>query len=60
MEMYYTVKTLLERGKNISEISRELGIARKTVRKIRKKSNKGYSCQNIQDRVFWSLTKKKS
>ena len=41
VEMYYTVKTLLDRGKNISEISRELGIDRKTVRKIRDKVKEG-------------------
>ncbi|KAA0259349.1 IS21 family transposase [Deferribacter autotrophicus] len=39
--MYYTVKTLLSQGKNISEISRELGIDRKTVRKIRDKVKDG-------------------
>jgi transposase-like protein len=33
--MYYTVQTLLKQGKNISQISREVGIDRKTVRKIR-------------------------
>ncbi len=32
--MYYTIKTLSKKGKNISKISRELGIDRKTVRKI--------------------------
>jgi transposase len=41
IEMYYTVKSLLSRGKNISEISRELGIDRKTVRKIREKVKGG-------------------
>ncbi len=41
VEMYYTVKTLLSQGKNISEISRELGIDRKTVRKIRNKVKDG-------------------
>jgi transposase len=33
--MYNTVKTLLEKGNSISSISRELGMDRKTVRKIR-------------------------
>lgn len=28
--MYYTVKTLLETGKSISKVARELGIDRKT------------------------------
>jgi transposase len=54
VEMYYSVKTLLERGRNISEISRELGIDRKTVRKIREKLEKGiyepkYSRSSILD-----------
>lgn len=41
VEMYYTVQTLLKQGKNISQISRELGIDRKTVRKIRDKVKDG-------------------
>ena len=54
VDMYYAVKTLLERGKNISEISRELGIDRKTVRKIREKVKEGvnppkYSRPSILD-----------
>ena len=39
--MYYTVKTLLGQGKNISQIARQLGIDRKTVRKIRDKVKVG-------------------
>jgi transposase len=35
IEMWYTVKTLLERGKSLRAVSRELGISRKTVTKIR-------------------------
>jgi transposase len=35
--MYYTVQTLPEQGKNISQISRDLGIVRKAVRKIKDK-----------------------
>ncbi len=35
--MYYSVKTLLSLGKNVSQIARELKIDRKTVRKIKKK-----------------------
>ena len=35
VEMYYTIKTLLEQGKSQREISRQLGIHRKTVRKIK-------------------------
>ena len=43
IEMYYTIETLLEIKKSISGIARELGIDRKTVRKIKKKleANKG-------------------
>jgi transposase len=41
VEMYYAVKTLLDRGKNLSEISRVLGIDRKTVRKIRDRLKEG-------------------
>jgi transposase len=41
IDMYYTVKTLLEKEKSISAISRELSISRKTVRKIRDKINSG-------------------
>ena len=36
MNYYYTIKTLLDRGFNISRISQQLGIDRKTVRKIKK------------------------
>jgi transposase len=42
VEMYYTVKTLLENGKNVSEIARICGIDRKTVRKIRNKIKEGH------------------
>jgi len=55
VEMYYTVQTLLKRGKNISQIARELGIDRKTVRKIRDKVKEGkvsspkYSRKSILD-----------
>jgi len=41
VEMYYTVQTLLKQGKNISQIAREIGIDRKTVRKIRDKVKDG-------------------
>jgi len=41
VEMYYTVKTLLDQGKNLSQIAREVGIDRKTVRKIRDKLKEG-------------------
>ena len=44
--MYYTVKTLLGQGKNISQIARQLGIDRKTVRKIRDKVKNG--CVNVK------------
>lgn len=39
--MYYTVKTLLEQGKSVSGISRDLNIDRKTVRKLRDKVRDG-------------------
>jgi transposase len=39
--MYYSVKALLDLGKHISHIARELGIDRKTVRKIKKKIEEG-------------------
>jgi len=39
--MWYTVKTLLDRGKSLRSISRELGISRKTVTKIRDEISKG-------------------
>lgn len=41
IEMYYTVKTLLDQGWSISGIARELGIDRKTVRKIRERVKDG-------------------
>ncbi len=41
VEMYYTVKTLLGQENNISQIARQLGIDRKTVRKIRDKVKEG-------------------
>ena len=39
--MYYTVKTMLEQGKSISAVAREVGIDRKTVRKIRDRIKNG-------------------
>lgn len=42
IEMYYTVHTLLKQGWSISGIARELGIDRKTVRKIREKVKDGH------------------
>ena len=48
--MYYTVKTLLETGKSISEVARELGIDRKTVRKIRDKVKDGVKVPAIKRR----------
>jgi hypothetical protein len=41
LDMWYTVKTLLERGKSLRGISRELEISRKTVTKIRDEITKG-------------------
>lgn len=37
--MIYSVKTLIDQGKNNSEIARYLGIDRKTVRNLRRKIN---------------------
>ena len=48
--MYYAVKTLLETGKSISEVARELGIDRKTVRKIRDKVKDGVKVPAIKRR----------
>ncbi|MBN2349071.1 MAG: IS21 family transposase [Bacteroidales bacterium] len=41
IDMWYTVKTLLDRGKSLRCISQELGISRKTVTKIRDEITKG-------------------
>ena len=41
IEMKYTVKTLLERGKSLRAISRELGVNRKTITKIKDEIEKG-------------------
>ena len=41
INMYYTVKTLLDKGKSLREISRILGINRQTVTKIRDQTKKG-------------------
>jgi transposase len=41
IDMWYTVKTLLDRGKSLRAISRELGISRRTVTKIRDELQKG-------------------
>jgi hypothetical protein len=41
IDMWYTVKTLLDRGKSLRCISQELGISRKTVTKIRDENQKG-------------------
>jgi len=49
--VYYIVKTLLEKGKSISAVARELGIDRKTMKKIR---------DNVKDGVEVSKVKRKS
>jgi len=41
VSMYYTVKTMLEQGKSISGISKDVGIDRKTVRNIRDRIREG-------------------
>jgi len=48
IDMWYTVKTLLDRGKSLRAISRELGISRRTVTKIRDELQKG----NIQPQAI--------
>ena len=50
VHMYYTVKTLLEAGKSISAVARELGIDRKTVRKIRDKVKDGIEVPKVKRR----------
>lgn len=42
VDMYYTVKTLLEKGYSQRKIARELGIHRKTVKKIQTELEKGH------------------
>jgi len=51
VHVYYIVKTLLEKGKSISAVARELGIDRKTMKKIR---------DNVKDGVEVSKVKRKS
>ena len=46
--MYYTVKTLLEKGKSISAVARELGIDRKTVKRIRDKVKDGVEVSKVK------------
>ena len=41
VDMYYTIKTLLERGHSQRQISKELGIHRKTVLKIKTSLEEG-------------------
>ena len=44
--MYYTIKTLLERGYSIRSISRELRVHRRTITKIKNEIEKGTLCPN--------------
>gem|GEM_PF-6228023 len=48
--MYNTIKTLLEHGKSLREISRELGMCRKTVSRIQKALLNGDSAPTQQSR----------
>jgi len=48
--MYNTIKTLLEHGKSLREISRELGMCRKTVSRIQKALLNGDSAPRQQSR----------
>jgi len=42
VDMYYTIKTLLDKGYSQRKIARELGIHRKTVKKIQAELEKGH------------------
>ena len=65
--MINKIKKELEAGKSISEISRELGIDRKTVRKYRdmthediaKKKNQNKNCTLTAKPLFWLYPKNK-
>jgi len=46
--MYYVVKTLLEKGKSISAVARELGIDRKILKKIRDKVRDGVGVSKVK------------
>lgn len=62
IDMWYTVKTLIERGKSLRSISKELGISRKTITKIRDEIqdgiikppeiNKGLILDDYHDYIF--------
>lgn len=55
IDMWYTVKTLIERGNSLRAISRKLNISRKTVTKIRDEIQNGnlqqpeFNCNKILD-----------
>jgi len=48
VQVYYIVKTLLEKGKSISAVARELGIDRKTMKKIRDKVKDGVGVSKVK------------
>jgi len=49
--MYYTVKRLLSQGKSIIEISRELGMCRRTISKIKTALDNGQDHPLAQTRT---------
>ena len=50
VDMYYTIKTLLNQGKSLRAISKELGINRVTVTKIRDQLLTGHTAPPLQVR----------
>lgn len=49
--MYYTIKTLLSQGKSLRQISRELGVCRKTVVRIKTALDNGQDRPALQTRA---------
>jgi transposase len=50
VDMYYTIKTLLKQGKSLRAISKELGINRVTITKIRDQLAAGHTAPPVQVR----------
>lgn len=50
VDMFYTIKTLLAKGKSQRSIAKELGISRKTVKRIKSQISAGLSGPVIQDK----------
>ncbi len=49
--MYYTIKTLLSQGKSLRQISKELGVCRKTVSRIKTALDSGQVGPALQTRA---------